>query len=53
MLSYFLVARLGPAWVNRFANLHVSMPENGLVIYWPETAWGLHARPDLVMTTGR
>lgn len=52
VLSYFLVARLGPAWVNRFANLHVSMPENGLVIYWPETAWGLHARPDLIMTDG-
>ena len=52
VLSYFLVARLGPAWVNRFANLHVSMPENGLVIYWPEMAWGLSARPDLVMTAG-
>ena len=52
VLSYFLVARLGPAWVNRFANLHVSMPENALLIYWPETAWGLDARPDLVMTDG-
>ncbi len=52
VLSYFLVARLGPAWVNRFANLHVSMPENALLIYWPETAWGLNARPDLVMTDG-
>jgi|GEM_PF-217875 len=52
LLSYFLVTRLGPAWIDRFANVYVSMPENGMVIYWPEEPWGLTARADLVMTDG-
>lgn len=49
MLSYNLLAQLGPAWINRFDNVHVSYPENGIVIFWPETPWGLSARADLPM----
>lgn len=51
-LSLKLVSRFGPAWINRFANLHVTMPENAIVMYWPEAPWGLDARPDLDMTAG-
>ncbi len=52
LLAYFLVARLGPAWVSRFANLHTSTPENGMLCYWPEMPWGLQARADLDTTAG-
>lgn len=52
LLAYFLVGRLGPAWISRFANLHISTPENGMLVYWPETPWGLQARADLDTTAG-
>ncbi|MBO8155677.1 MAG: diguanylate cyclase [Bacillaceae bacterium] len=49
VLSYRLLAQLGPAWVNRFANVHASFPENGIVLFWPEVPWGLKAKADLPM----
>ncbi|GAB2666012.1 sensor domain-containing diguanylate cyclase [Arenimonas aestuarii] len=42
-----LVAELGPAWREPFANLYVSFPENASVIYWPGRPWGLDADPGL------
>lgn len=50
VLTYKLVAELGPGWSNRFANTHASLPENALIIYWPQFAWGLEAKADLDMT---
>lgn len=47
-----LVAELGPAWGEPFANLHVSLPDNAMVLYWPGTPWGLNARPDLDINDG-
>lgn len=47
-----LVAELGPAWREPFANLHASLPENALVIYWPGVPWGLDAQPSLDVTYG-
>ena len=47
-----LVAELGPAWREPFANLHASLPDNGLVIYWPGIPWGLQAAPYLDVTEG-
>lgn len=49
VLSYRLLSQLGPGWVNRFANVHASFPENGIVLFWPEEPWGLNARADLPM----
>lgn len=50
MLALELLNQLGPAWQHRFANTHVTMPENVLLNYWPESAWGLLARADLDIT---
>lgn len=50
MLALELLNQLGPAWQHQFANTHVSFPENVLMTYWPESAWGLLARPDLDIT---
>ena len=47
-----LVAELGPAWREPFANLHVSMPDNGLVIHWPGVPWGQQAAADLDVSEG-
>lgn len=47
-----LVARFGPAWGQPFVNTHVTLPENALIMYWPEQAWGLNARPGLDITEG-
>ena len=52
MITTDLVAELGPAWREPFANLHASLPDNGLVIYWPGVPWGLQAAPDLDVTEG-
>lgn len=47
-----LVAELGQAWREPFANLHASLPENVLVIHWPGVPWGLQADPALDVTAG-
>ena len=47
-----LVAELGPAWREPFANLHASMPDNGLVIHWPGVPWGQQAAADLDVSEG-
>lgn len=52
VISTDLVAELGPAWGNPFANLHASLPEDVLVNYWPGVPWGLDADPALDMTSG-
>ncbi|SDG67741.1 GGDEF domain-containing protein [Desulfosporosinus hippei] len=49
VLSNRVLSKLGAAWVNRFANVHVAFPENVLSIYYPEEPWGLNARADLPM----
>lgn len=49
ILAARLLTQLGPAWTNRFANVHTSFPENAIVIYAPGTSWGLDAAPDLPM----
>ncbi|NDY58073.1 diguanylate cyclase [Desulfovibrio sulfodismutans] len=48
LLSYILVNRYGPAWLPT-GILHVTYPENALVIFSPDDPWGLQARPDLPM----
>ncbi|MEF3695782.1 GGDEF domain-containing protein [Desulfolutivibrio sp.] len=48
LLSYILVNRYGPAWLPT-GILHVTYPENALVIFSPDDPWGLRARPDLPM----
>lgn len=47
-----LVARFGPAWGAPVSNTHVTLPENALLMYWPEQPWGLNARPGLDITEG-
>lgn len=49
VLSYKVLSKLGPAWVNRFANVHVAYPENAITIFYPEEPWGLNAKADLPM----
>jgi diguanylate cyclase (GGDEF)-like protein len=49
VLSYRLLAQMGPAFQTRFANTHVSYPENAITLFWPEVPWGLQARADLPM----
>jgi len=49
VLTYRLLAQLGPAFQTRFANTHVSYPENAITLFWPEVPWGLQARADLPM----
>lgn len=50
MLALEVLNQLGPAWQHQFANTHVSFPENILMTYWQESAWGLLTRPDLDIT---
>lgn len=49
ILSNQVLSTLGPAWVNRFANVHVAFPENAITLFYPEEPWGLNARADLPM----
>lgn len=52
ILSYETVARFGPGASADYANVHASLPENALIIHWPEVPWGLDAASDLNMTEG-
>ncbi|MBP2663371.1 MAG: hypothetical protein H6Q71_1319 [Firmicutes bacterium] len=54
ILSYHLIAEMGPGCVTSFAKffLHATFPENAIVLYYPESPWGLNARADLMMTDG-
>lgn len=49
VLSIKVLAKLGPAWMNRFPNVHVSFPENAGILFYPSEPWGLNARADLPM----
>jgi two-component system sensor histidine kinase/response regulator len=49
VLSWRLLDRFGPAWVNRFANLYIHSPENFNIVYWPGLPWGLNAESGLDM----
>ncbi|RUO23963.1 hypothetical protein CWE09_12500 [Aliidiomarina minuta] len=44
------LAQYGPAWQHLVANTHISMPENVLLIYSQDSAWGLLASPTLDIT---
>jgi len=48
LISIILVNRYGPAW-SPDGILHVSYPENAIVIFYPDDPWGLNAKPDLPM----
>ncbi|NHN31924.1 sensor domain-containing diguanylate cyclase [Paenibacillus agricola] len=52
ILGYQLIARMGPGTSNRFANLHATLPENAIILYWADEPWGLNAKPGLDMTAG-
>lgn len=52
VLAYETVAKFGPGAPADFANVHASLPENALIIYWPEVPWGLNAASDLNMIEG-
>ena len=52
VLTYETVAKFGPGAPADFTNVHASLPENALIIYWPEVPWGLNAASDLNMTDG-
>ncbi|WP_207389232.1 ATP-binding protein [Marinobacter halodurans] len=41
IVGYDMLAQYGPAWHNRFANLYVSFPGDGIFMYWPKIPWGL------------
>jgi diguanylate cyclase (GGDEF)-like protein len=49
VLSIKVLAKLGPAWMNRFPNVNVSFPENAGILFYPSEPWGLNARADLPM----
>lgn len=48
LISNILVNRYGPAWYPD-GLLHVTYPENAIVIFYPDDPWGLNAKPDLTM----
>lgn len=48
--AQYTLNALGPAWQNVVGNTHFSMPENVLILYSPESPWGLLADKDLVIT---
>ncbi|HET8817262.1 MAG TPA: diguanylate cyclase [Pseudidiomarina sp.] len=50
MITLSILQEFGPAWQHNFANTHVSMPENVLLIHSPQSNWGQTARADLDMT---
>ena len=52
ILTYEVVAELGPGWMGPFANLHASLPENALINHWPDEPWGLKADASLDMVAG-
>ena len=52
VLASHIVAEFGPGWTGDFANVHASLPENALIIYSPDSPWGLDAASDLDMTAG-
>ncbi len=43
VIVYDMLARYGPAWRSRFVNLYITLPGNGIMMYWPDTPWGLKA----------
>ena len=40
-IAYHLMAQYGPAWVNRFESVYITMPENVVIIYWPGLPWAI------------
>ena len=39
--GYDLLHQYGPAWRSRYVNLYITLPENAVLMYWPEQPWGL------------
>ncbi|QRK13930.1 HAMP domain-containing protein [Archangium violaceum] len=51
LASYDVVSWYGPAFYVRFTNTAVTLPEGGLVLYWPENStWCMEAEPDFRIT---
>ncbi|EMD81628.1 response regulator [Pacificimonas flava] len=50
ILAYETVAEFGPGASTDFANVHATLPENALIMHWPNEPWGLKASSDLDMT---
>lgn len=48
LIAERLVNRYGPAWWPE-SMLHVTFPENAIMLFCPDSPWGLEARPDLPM----
>jgi signal transduction histidine kinase/DNA-binding response OmpR family regulator len=49
--AYRLLNRSGAVLTTRFANVHASFPENGVIVHWPGLNWGANARFDTDVTT--
>jgi PAS domain S-box-containing protein len=49
LLSYELVNTFGPAWNNRFVDTYITMPENIMIMWWPEIPWAQNATAELYM----
>jgi signal transduction histidine kinase len=43
VVAFDVMTQLGPAWRSRFVNLYVVLPENSLIMYWPDVPWTLDA----------
>ena len=49
LLTYKVIARLGPAWSKQFPDLTASFPENVGILFYPGEPWGLNADANLRM----
>lgn len=49
-IAQYVLNELAPAWQEKVANTHISMPENILLVYSQTHPWGLLAAADLVVT---
>lgn len=47
VVTYFDITQsYGSAWYNRFLNTYIQIPENGIVIYMPDSNWAENAPSD-------
>ncbi|MEM8642182.1 MAG: ATP-binding protein [Cyanobacteria bacterium P01_G01_bin.54] len=46
-LAYELVERYGAGWRDRFVDTYITLPEGGMIMFWPGEAWGLDAQASL------
>lgn len=51
VILYQMISEFGPAWRNQFQDTYVTLPENAIVLFWPERpTWVQDAKADLDMT---